>query len=319
MADTLPTQQAGVSVEAESAIYLSLVRNPIIRKEIRTRMRSLRTFFVVTVFLGIVSISAALILTLLVYTSSQPGTLEVLRRSGSFVFYTIFLIELFLISFIAPALTSGAISAEREHQTFDLLKTTLLTTTNIILGKLGASMAFLLLLLLSTLPLYALAFTFGGISLGQIAIAWLILISTAVLFATLGLFFSTFIRRTLLATVISYVVVGIVTIGIPVFLLSSISIFIPLIGLDMNTPSIALQVFAFTLGWVFMFVNPLSAAVVTEIANINDQSLLLLNLPLSNGSTYTVLSPWLPFFVFCVLVVAFLILASIRITSRPEK
>jgi ABC-type transport system involved in multi-copper enzyme maturation permease subunit len=296
-----------------------IFRNPIIRKEIRTRMRSLRTFFVVTVFLGVVSASAALILTLLVYSTSQPGTLEILRRSGTFVFYTIFLIELFLISFIAPALTSGAISAEREHQTFDLLRTTLLSTTQIILGKLGASMAFLLLLLLSTLPLYALAFTFGGISIGQISVAWLIIVWTAVLYAALGLFFSPIIRRTLLATVVSYIVVGIVTIGIPVFLLSSISIFFPLLGLDFNTPSLAIQVILLTLGWVLVFVNPLSAAVATEIANINDQTLWLLNLPLSNGGTYTVLSPWIPFSIFCAIVITLLILLSIRITARPEK
>lgn len=282
-------------------------------------MRSLRTFVIVTIFLGIISASAALILGLLFYSTSQPGMLEVLQRSGTFVFYTVFLIEAFLISFIAPALTSSAISAEKEHQTFDLLRTTLLSSTQIVLGKLMASVAFLVLLLLTTMPIYALAYTFGGITLGQIAVAWLMLIWTAMLYACLGLFFSTFIRRTLFATVVSYVVVGIVTIGIPMVLLSSVSIVIPLLGIDLNTPSIAAQVLILTLAWILIFINPLSAAVVTEIANINNQTLWLLSIPLSNDVIYTLPSPWLPFLVFCSAMILLLILLSIRLADRPDK
>lgn len=294
-------------------------QNPILRKEIHTRMRSLRAFALVTIFLGIVSASAVLVLALLFFTTNQPGMLEILQRAGTFVFYTIFLVEMFSISFIAPALTSGVISAEKEYQTFDLLRTTLLSTSNIVLGKLSASIGFLLLLLLSTLPLYAMAFTFGGISLGQIIIAWLILIWTTVVFASLGMFFSSFIRRTIFATVASYVIVGIFMIGIPTVLVSSISILASLIGVNLGTPSIASQVFLFTLGWILVLINPLSTAVVTEIANINNQTLWLLELPLSNNAIYTLPSPWLPYLIFCSIIIVSLILLSIRLTARPEK
>ena len=45
---------------------------------------------------------------------------------GKAIFGLIVWLELVMISFTAPALTSGAIALERERQTFDLLKVTLL-------------------------------------------------------------------------------------------------------------------------------------------------------------------------------------------------
>ena len=62
-------------------------------------------------------------------------------------------IELLLIIFIAPSFTSGAITGERERQTYDLLRTTLLATPSFITGKLESSLGYILLLLLAAIPL----------------------------------------------------------------------------------------------------------------------------------------------------------------------
>jgi ABC-2 type transport system permease protein len=318
---TSETTQAEIpiTVKRTGIRPLRLRSNPILQKEIRSRMRSLRTFILLTLFLGLISSSAAIVLTLLGFSTGQPGTLEIWQRSGQIIFYTVFIIELFLVSFIAPALTTGAIASEREHQTYDLLRTTLLSTPNLVLGKISAALVFLLLLILSTLPLYALAYTFGGVNFSEILIAAGILLWTAVLYTIIGLFFSSIIKRTLLATVVTYIVVGLLTIGIPVLLLSLLSVFIPVLSMQVSTPSIIAQIALFTIGWMIVSINPLTASIATEIARINNGSLWILELSLSDGSAYKLLSPWIPFIFFATLMITLFILLSIQIIRRPDR
>ena len=66
---------------------------------------------------------------------------------GKMVFGGVLAIELFMVCFIAPAFTTGAISGEKERQTFDLLRTTLLPARRIVIGKLIAALAYIVLLL----------------------------------------------------------------------------------------------------------------------------------------------------------------------------
>jgi hypothetical protein len=55
-----------------------------------------------------------------IYTSDRP-------LIGKAVFAATVLVQLVLVCFIAPGLTATAIAGERERQTFELLRTTLLS------------------------------------------------------------------------------------------------------------------------------------------------------------------------------------------------
>jgi hypothetical protein len=173
--------------------------------------------------------------------------------------------------------------------------------------------------MLSTLPLYALAYTFGGVNISEIMIAGGILVVTAILYSVLGLFFSSIFKRTLLATVVAYVIVALLMVGIPVLLFSLLSVFVPVMNLQSSSSSIAAQIGLFTVGWVILSINPLTASIVTEIARVNNQSLWILELPLSNGENYQLLSPWIPFIFFAVLAVIVLTFLSIQIIRRPDR
>jgi hypothetical protein len=109
-----------------------------------------------------------------------------------------------LLAFITPALTAGAISSERERQTIDLLFVTKLPAFAILWGKLVASMSFVLLLLLLSVPIFSLVFLFGGIELDQVAAAFLVTAITALTLGVIGIACSTAFRRTLPATVSAY-------------------------------------------------------------------------------------------------------------------
>jgi ABC-type transport system involved in multi-copper enzyme maturation permease subunit len=123
---------------------------------------------------------------------------------GQGLFLYLVLFQMVLLAFITPALTAGAISSERERQTIDLLFVTKLPSFSILWGKLLASMSFVLLLLLLSVPIFSLVFLFGGIELDQLAAAFLVTAITALTLGVIGIACSTAFRRTLPATVSAY-------------------------------------------------------------------------------------------------------------------
>ncbi|HLU11087.1 MAG TPA: hypothetical protein VK003_15555, partial [Oceanobacillus sp.] len=85
--------------------------NPVMLKELRGRMRGVRAFLVLTVYLGLMSGFAMLLYLVynsLTYTSGSAAAGEV----GRVLFMGVVGIELLLIIFIAPAFTAGAITGE---------------------------------------------------------------------------------------------------------------------------------------------------------------------------------------------------------------
>ena len=148
--------------------------NPVMLKELRGRMRGMRAFVVLTVYLGLMSGFMALIY-LSFTTFGGGGSSAAAGEAGRMLFMGVVGVEMLLIVFIAPAFTSGAITGERERQTFDLLQTTLLAPPSFVIGKLESALGYILLLLLAAIPLQSLAFLFGGVSQTEVLIAFVIL------------------------------------------------------------------------------------------------------------------------------------------------
>ena len=123
----------------------------------------------------------------------------------SFVLFTLLsFIQLGLVLFISPGLTAGVISTEREKQTLPILLTTSQSSFQIISGKLLSSIAFLLLLIFAGLPIYSLVFLFGGISPMDFGLVFLFLFVTLFAIGSLGVMFSTIIRRTIVSMIATY-------------------------------------------------------------------------------------------------------------------
>ena len=175
--------------------------NPIVAKEYRTRMRTWRSPLAITIYIVLLGgIGWAVFAALTVSTGfgQGPGSL------GQMLFTFLILFQVALLAFITPALTAGAISGERERQTLDLLFVTPIAPFSIIWGKLLASMSFVALLLIISVPIFSLVFLFGGVDLDQIVSAFLVTAVTAMTLGFIGVAFSTVLRRTLAATVASY-------------------------------------------------------------------------------------------------------------------
>lgn len=298
--------------------FARMLDNPVIAKELRGRMRDRRTFIMLTFYLSLI---AAFVCMIYVFLSEASMGLsfdpDYRQTLGKSLFGTVVIIELLLISFIGPGLTSGAITSEREHRTLDLLKTTLLTPSEFVLGKLSASVVYLFLLIFTVLPIQSIAFILGGVGLAEIAISSIMLIVTAIFFSTLGIFFSSFLKRTLAATVSSYgsILLSFFAIAFFVFSMS----FVVSLTFSNSSTSMDQDLLAIIL-WLVISTNPLLAPIFTEIILIENQSIFMSSSNSLVGiSSIPLLSPWIIYVLTYTILTVIMIAISIWFVKRPER
>ncbi len=194
---------------------MKLLSNPVLVSELRGRIRSMRAMIILTVYLSLTGVVTLLIYLAVVSSSFGQNDFELGRQIGKAIFLTVITAALVQVCIITPSLTAGSIASEKERQTYDLLISTLLTPWQIALGKLTAALAYAILLIVAVLPLAGLSFLFGGVSGIELFIAVVGLVVTSILYATVGLFWSTLMRSTLAATVLAQGTIILSLLGIP--------------------------------------------------------------------------------------------------------
>ncbi len=146
--------------------------NPIVAKEYRSRMRTWRSPLAMMVYVVLIAgLGYAMFSSMARSNSGFAGSVP---NYGLTLFKYLVVFQMVLITLVTPALTAGAISSERERQTIDLLFVTRIPPFSIIWGKLLASMSFVVLLLLLSVPIFSLVFLFGGIELDQVLYSFLV-------------------------------------------------------------------------------------------------------------------------------------------------
>jgi len=178
--------------------------NPIVAKEYRSRMRTWRSPLAMTIYILLLGGVGWAIFSSTASAARNSFNGAQAANYGQVLFLWLILFQMVLLAFITPALTAGAVSSERERQTIDLLFVTKLPAFSILWGKLLASMSFVILLLLLSVPIFSLVFLFGGIELDQVLIAFLVTAVAALTLGIIGLACSTAFKRTLPATVSAY-------------------------------------------------------------------------------------------------------------------
>lgn len=294
--------------------------NPVMLKELRGRMRGFRAFAVLTIYLGLMGAIALLLY--LVYGSIARGSGSAAAGAiGRVLFYGIVGIELLLIMFIAPAFTAGAITGERERQTYDLLQTTLLAQPTFVIGKLEAALGYIVLLLLSGIPLQSLAFLFGGISESEIALSVLILLVTAILLGTVGIYFSAALPRTLVASARAYgVVLGTLFVA-PLLVSIVVNIINDLIFTRQGVlPSPVMEGLFRYIDLLLTSVNPVAAGINAQALLVDQGVVGFYSYTLrSDGSIIPMVSPWILFTIIYLSASAVLIALTIRKASQESE
>jgi ABC-type transport system involved in multi-copper enzyme maturation permease subunit len=194
--------------------------NPVVSRELTERMRGLRAFVALAVFVLLLTITAFLVHEG-VQASSSVFDLSARTRVGRQVFEAVVLIMAVLVLFFVPGLTAGAIAGERERQTLAPLQVTLLRPGSILVGKMMAAMAYLLLMLVAALPVLTAAYLLGGIRIVDVAKALAAVVLMAVLLATIVVAVSAFAKRVQTATVLAYGVTALLVLGGPIAFLTA--------------------------------------------------------------------------------------------------
>ena len=180
--------------------------NPVLRRELVERMRGSRTAVVVSAYLLLLSGALYLVYSTTRDARTNPweSAVSQVAGAGRSIFEWLVFFMVLLVLFLVPGVTSGAIAGERERQTLVPLQITLLRPTSILLGKIAASSAFLLLLLVATMPLLAVSYLIGGVTIGQVvtAVAMVAAIGLGLAAVTAGI--SACVRRVQAATVLAY-------------------------------------------------------------------------------------------------------------------
>lgn len=270
------------------------IPNPILVKEMRTRMRGKRAFIVLTGY--IVLLSAIIGLIYMVFTKNAPPSL--LNTAGMILSAVLIYVQMGLICLIAPTFSSSAISSEREQETFSLLVASLATPSTILVGKLGAAASYLLLILFGSLPLIALTYSLGGVDFVDIAKSYLVMIVAGVTFCSVSFMWSTLIRRGVLAQFVSLFTVIFLVAAMP-----ALAMFLTALASNIFTGGAGPSTTFINMSFLMMRTNPFAAITYLIIPGVPG--------PPTNVWFHTV-PIWISQVVFYLLLTALSILLSLR-------
>ena len=303
-------------------IFQNFWQNPIIVKELRSRMRRKRSYVILTLFL----IFSAGIVSLVYFGIAETNDFypdpDVRRTLGQAIFLTVVLLQLGAVNFVTPAFTAGSIASERENQTYDLLRTTPVSAKDIVRGKLLSGLLFTLLLLIASIPMESMAFLFGGIEPSELLIATLMLIVTATTFSAVGIYASTLLKRSVPATILAYVIAnggliilplifGIIAALFP-YSFDSLDVFDP----DKNI--VGFFIFA-TLLWILASSNPIIAAALSEAILLDSGNVFFWTQDISPALKVYIPSPWMGFVIINLFIAWLFYRGAVRRVSRREK
>ena len=192
------------------------VKNPVLRKELTSRMSIRRMSkanrLALTLFMAVVLPIVYLVIARVLFINSSV-------RDGRDIFGVIDVgFQMAFAVLLAPTVTSGVITLEREKQTWNALLLSRLTSWEIIWGKLLGSVVPALAMQLIFIPILIMAALKGGVSLGNFIGAEVFVVFCTFFYGIIGMFFSWICRRTQLAAASAMATVMISIVASPVLL-----------------------------------------------------------------------------------------------------
>ena len=146
-------------------LWRLLPANPIMVRVVsaggkRTRHLWARLIYLVVLFVALLVTSGSFL--------RQDVSLAELAKGSTRAFTWVSFIQLFLMCFIAPVFTAGAITQEKDGNTFSILLATPLSNAQIVLGSLMSRLWFVWVLLLAGLPIFCITMIYGGVTTAEV-------------------------------------------------------------------------------------------------------------------------------------------------------
>ncbi|MBC8109173.1 MAG: ABC transporter permease subunit [Anaerolineae bacterium] len=177
-----------------------LPANPILLRVVETGGKKKRDLFIRCGYLALLII--VVLFALISSSNAATGTMSLsdLTTTSKQTFRMMSYLQLTLVALLAPIFTAGAITQEKDSQTYDILLATPLTNGQIVLGSLMSRLFFVIALLISGIPVFSVTQIFGGVAIASIVMSFAIAAATAFVTGSLAMAIATFkvgTRRTI--------------------------------------------------------------------------------------------------------------------------
>lgn len=173
--------------------------NPILTRELRRRMRGKALVYSMIGYIILMAMVSTLVLLFKMAnwnSSDSQALLKALTDTGHSLFVSITIIQILLVLIVAPTITAGMTTGEKEKKTFDFLRVTTITPWMYILGCFLSTVFYVSLALLCALPLISLAFLYGGVGKSDVLVSVGGLLGGSMILSSLGLYISSIRERT---------------------------------------------------------------------------------------------------------------------------
>ncbi|MHC4251368.1 MAG: ABC transporter permease [Planctomycetota bacterium] len=205
-AEETQATKRGAEVAGRASNRLSGLKNirfglPVLMKDLTELAARRRTYIVRSVYASLLFMAFALFFMAEV---SQRGLEYRLMGAGRDMLEFLTIVQLVGVYLFLPAMVAPCIAGEKERGTLGLLFTTDLGPWEILVQKYLGRLAPMFMFLLLSLPLMAVAYTYGGFSSERLLLAAYVIFTTCMQIAAWALMWSAFCRNTSEATGATY-------------------------------------------------------------------------------------------------------------------
>lgn len=178
----------------------------IVLLELRQRIRSVAWVVLVSVVFVLVGIVTAML-----WASIAAFGGDVAESAG--IYSTIIFFVLLVGTLVTPAISGGAVNGDREAGTLATMQVTLVSSSQIVLGKFLAAWTVALTFLAASLPFLVFTLVAGGVRGDTLAASLGVLVLELGVVAAIGVGLSGLMTRPLFSVVTTYLVVAALSIG----------------------------------------------------------------------------------------------------------
>jgi ABC-2 type transport system permease protein len=262
--------------------------NPIVKKDLQVTARSMRFSW------GLFAYDAVLVLAFLLATAVIQASCDNYYSNSNiyskliYLFPVLAVAQVFIVALIVPIITASSISGEKERQTFDIMLTTCMSPFSIVLGKVVSAVIRILFFVAAGMPVMALSFVVGGLAWSSLFYFVLTIILLSVLSGSIGIFCSSFCRKSISAVVLSFAVYFVI------YVLTFVPLILNLLWTEGESAGESMLLLLFNPGVFFeeFFMQIMTGASLfgMEGSNFSIGDVGLLTYYLSQGKTWMFLS-----------------------------
>ncbi|GHF18759.1 ABC transporter permease [Pseudolysinimonas yzui] len=171
--------------------------------ELRQRVRGSAWYVLLGVFVALT----------LIVTIGATLALSYAPEPGSALYSIVVYFVLLLATLVTPALSGNAINGDRDAGTLATTQVTLVSTTQIVLGKFLAAWLSSLAFLVAAVPFIAYSFVLSEVPPLTVATSLGVLVIELAVVSAVGVGLSGLLRRPLFSVVVTYLVVALLSVG----------------------------------------------------------------------------------------------------------